>query len=487
MKEEVVPCEAEATDATTSRERASHFRNEDALSSAVRKKSATRAALLTAPIVSTVAKLALPTIAVLAAQTLVGIAETYYVGLIGTDALAGTALVFPFWAMMAMMSNGGIGGGVSSAVARAIGAHRHKDADALVFHALALAVIMGATFFVGAIWMGPAIYTKLGGRDEALRVALRYSRFMFAGSIPIWIVNLLSAALRGAGNVRVPALVTLIGACVLIPCSPALIFGFGPIPRLGVGGAGVAVATYYTIASLILIRYMMKGRSGLVLRVAPVEWRLLRDILRVGLPTAVSTIQTNLTVIIVTAGFGLFGIDALAGYGIASRLDYLIIPLMFGLGTAILTMVGVNAGAGHLQRARRIAWTGAIVGATIPGLIGLVASIDPLLWLHIFTHDSSVLVPATLYLRHVALAYGVLGTGLALSYASQGIGRVAWPFVAGTVRMLIAGAVGWLAVTHFGASLTTLSLIVTGAIVAYALISMIPILNGGFHKPAKTG
>ena len=120
MKEEVVPCEVEAPDATTSRERASHFRNEDALSSAVRKKSATRAALLTAPIVSTMTKLALPTIAVLAAQTLVGIAETYYVGLIGTDALAGTALVFPFWAMMAMMSNGGIGGGVSSAVARAI-------------------------------------------------------------------------------------------------------------------------------------------------------------------------------------------------------------------------------------------------------------------------------------------------------------------------------------------------------------------------------
>jgi len=185
MKEEVVPCEVEAPDATTSRERASHFRNQDALSSAVREKSATRAALLTAPIVSTMTKLALPTIAVLAAQTLVGIAETYYVGLIGTDALAGTALVFPFWAMMAMMSNGGIGGGVSSAVARAIGAHRHEDADALVFHALALAVIMGATFFVGAIWMGPAIYTKLGGRDEALRVALRYSRFMFAGSIPI--------------------------------------------------------------------------------------------------------------------------------------------------------------------------------------------------------------------------------------------------------------------------------------------------------------
>jgi hypothetical protein len=96
MKEEVVPCEAEAPDATTSRERASHFRNEDPLSSAVRKKSATRAALLNAPIVSTIAKLALPTIAVLAAQTLVEIAETYYVGLIGTDALAGTALVFPF-------------------------------------------------------------------------------------------------------------------------------------------------------------------------------------------------------------------------------------------------------------------------------------------------------------------------------------------------------------------------------------------------------
>src|SRR6202035_4510522 len=153
-------------------------------------------------------------------------------------------------------SNGGLGSGVASAVARAVGAGRRDDADALVFHAIILAVIAGALFSIGTIWGGPILYRALGGRNEALDAALKYSNYLFAGAIPVWIVNLQAAALRGSGNVRVPAIVTLVGALVLIPASPILIFGLGPIPRLGIGGAGIAFAAYYGAAMLVLLRYM---------------------------------------------------------------------------------------------------------------------------------------------------------------------------------------------------------------------------------------
>src|SRR5439155_9054913 len=105
-----------------------------------------RAALLTAPILPTLLRLALPTVTVLVAQTAVNIAEAYYVGFLGTDALAGAALVFPIFMLMTMMSNGGLGSGVASSVARAIGAGRREDADALLFHAIVLAVIFGGLF-----------------------------------------------------------------------------------------------------------------------------------------------------------------------------------------------------------------------------------------------------------------------------------------------------------------------------------------------------
>src|SRR3954454_17597536 len=170
-----------------------------------------RAALLTAPILPTLLRLALPTVTVLVAQTAVGIAETYYVGFLGTDALAGVALVFPIFMLMTTMSNGGLGSGVASAIARAVGAGRQHDADALVFHSVVLAIIAGALFSGGILWGGPALYSALGGRGQSLAAALQYSNYLFAGSVAVWIVNLLAAALRGSGNVKVPALVTLIG------------------------------------------------------------------------------------------------------------------------------------------------------------------------------------------------------------------------------------------------------------------------------------
>lgn len=434
------------------------------------RKVAARAAMLDAPILATLLRLALPTISVLIAQTAVNVAEGYYVGLLGTDALAGVALVFPVYMLMMMMSGGGLGSGVASSVARAIGSGRQHDADALVLHAIVLAVIVGAVFTFATIQGGPWLYRSLGGRDGALESALLYSNWIFAGSIGIWLVNLLSAALRGSGNVKIPALVTLGGALVLIPVSPALIFGFGPIPHLGIAGGGLAFALYFGGASLVLLRYLASGRGGLTLRWSRLEWRLFADILKVGLPTAVSTVQTNLTVILVTGAVGLFGTHALAGYGIASRLDYLLIPVLFGLSSAVLTMVGVNIGAGRRARAREVAWTGSLVGAAFTGVVGLVVAFRPELWIGLFTDEADVLAPAATYLGIVAPAYGLFGLGFVMSFAGQGAGHMLWPFLGVTIRLVIAAGLGWVAVSFFGAGIGTLAAIVALSFVAYAAV-----------------
>jgi putative MATE family efflux protein len=442
-----------------------------------------RTALLTAPILPTLLKLALPTMTVLVAQTAVNIAEAYYVGFLGTDALAGAALVFPVFMLMTMMSNGGLGSGVASSVARAVGAGRHQDASALLFHAIVLAVLVGALFTLAAELAGPLLYRALGGRGDALDAALRYSNLLFAGAIPVWVVNLQAAALRGAGNVKVPALVTLVGAIVMIPLSPLLIFGFGPIPRLGIGGAGVAFGLYYCGAMLFLLRYMASGRSGLVLTLSRLRGRLFSDILKVGLPTSLVAFLTNLTVILVTGAVGLFGTTALAGYGIASRLDYIMVPLLFGVGTAALTMVGVNIGAGHGARARHIAWISGAMGFLLTGSIGLFVAAFPLLWLHLFSHDADVVAEGVTYLRIVAPAYSALGFGFVVGFAAQGAGRVLWLFVAISARISIAAGGGWIAVSYFGAGMLGLAALVTASILAYAAICTVLMLSDSVWKP----
>lgn len=427
--------------------------------------------LLTGPVLPLMLQLALPVIAVLVLQTLVSIAETFYVSFLGTDALAGVALVFPLVTLMTMMSAGGIGGGVSSAVARALGAGRTDDADALVLHALVLAVVFGMLFTLGVFAIGTSLFRAIGGSGGALDAALTYSRYVFIGAVPIWIVNLLAAAMRGAGDVRTPTTVTLIGAAVLIVLSPGLIFGIGPFPHLGIAGAGTAVTLFYSCASLALFAIMRSRRTGLTLRWAQLKGRLFADILHVGFLSAAGTVQFNVTVLLVTGAVGLFGVDALAGYGIASRLDYVLIPLLFGLGTAVVTLVGTATGAGDHARARKVAWTGALLAAAVTEAIGLLAAAMPSLWLGVFSHNPTVLATGTLYLHRVGPMYGAIGLGMLLYFASQGYGRVAAPFVAGTVRLAVAAGLGWLAVAHFDAQLPTLFIIVAAGGVLFGAIT----------------
>ena len=145
-----------------------------------------RTALLEGPIAGTLLRIAWPVLVVLALQTFVGIAETYFVSFLGTSAIAGVALVFPLFMLMTMMSNGGIGGGVSSAIARAIGSGRRNDADALAMHAIFIAVAFGAVFTAVAWAGGPALFRLLGADGDTLAKAVLYSNLVFAAAIPGW-------------------------------------------------------------------------------------------------------------------------------------------------------------------------------------------------------------------------------------------------------------------------------------------------------------
>jgi MATE family, multidrug efflux pump len=444
-------------------------------------------AMLDGPVLPTLLKLALPTVVVLVVQTLVGVAETYFVSFLGTEAIAGVSLVFPIFMLMQMMSNGGIGGGVASSIARAIGADRVAEAEALALNALVLAVVFGVSF-AGTEWLfGEAVYRLLGGQAGALGAALEYGHIVFLGAVFVWIVSLLAAALRGAGNTVAPAAVILLGVFVLLPLSPALIFGWGPFPKLGVAGAGVAVVVYYLVGSIILIGYLRSAGASLRLPfdVRLITWRRLGDILRVGGLSAVGTVQSNLTVVLVTGAVGLFGTDAIAGYGIASRLDYIQIPILFALGSAALTMVGVNIGSGQISRAERIAWVAALFAAAVTELLGVVVTVFPHAWLTLFSTKPEVVAAGSIYFRTVAPFYGFTGFGLLLYFAGQGAGHVIWPVLGGTVRLLVAAGIGWIVVADLGGGLRELFIAVAaGSIVSSAIVAGALWLSG-WGQPAR--
>ncbi len=443
--------------------------------------------LLEAPITPTLLRLAMPNVVVMMAQAAVSTCEVYFISWLGAEALAGVSLVFPLIMLMQTMSAGGMGGGVASAVARALGAGRRSNANALALHALVIAGVMGVLFTTGALWGGPVLYRAMGGEGRALSAALTYSNMVFAGALGVWFLNILASIVRGTGNMLLPAGLVIGGGVVTLTLSPALILGWGPIPSLGIAGAGVALLVYYSLGSLVLLVYLCSGRSLVQLTMAErrLQGPLFWEILRVGIPGSLNTVLTNLNVTLLTSLVGPFGTFALAGYGLGARLEYLQIPLVFGFGAALVTMVGTNIGAGHMARARRVAWVGAGLAAAVTGSIGLFGAVFPYLWIGLFSTHPEVLSVGTTYLQLVGPAYGCFGLGLALYFASQGAGRLLWPLMAGVVRLVVAAGGGWVASRAFGGGLSSLFTAIAVAFVAYAAIVATAIRAGAWHEVAR--
>jgi putative MATE family efflux protein len=433
-------------------------------------------ALLHDPILPTLLRLAWPNILVMVAQAASGLIETWFVARLGTDALAGMALVFPGVMLMQMISAGAMGGGISSAIARALGARRQDQADALVLHALIINLVLGLLCSAVALAYGPSLYAALGGRGASLAAALAYSNVVFLGMPLLWLMNGLASIIRGTGNMLVPALVICGGVALLVPLSPCLIFGIGPFPALGVAGGGAALVAFYAAGTVVLGIYLLAGRNAARFRLVPLRWAPFREILRVGAVASITSVQTNVTVALTTSLAAGFGTEAVAGYGTGARLEYLLVPLVFGLGGPLVAMVGTNIGAGQRARALRAAWTGAALAFVLTETIGLTAALHPDAWLSLFDHDPAMLASGAAYLRVVGPFYGCFGLGLVLYFASQGAGRLLWPVIAGMLRMIVAIGGGFVALRVTGSlnwlfAALAFGLLAYGATIAGAVAS----------------
>lgn len=411
--------------------------------------------LLSGRILPTLLRLALPNVLAMAAATSVGIAETVYIGILGMEPLAAMALVFPFAMLMQMFSAGSMGGGISSAISRAVGAGDTERARALALHAALIGCAAAAVFTVLFLVFGPYLYRLLGGSGAVLGHATAYSSVLFGGIVTVWLANSLISVLRGTGDMRTPSATILVTCALQIVLGAGLGLGLGPLPRFGMAGVAWGQVLAYGAATLFLFWRLASGRARVTLAWRGVALRrvMFADILKVGALASLSPVQTVLTVLIVTALVARVGVEALAGYGIGARLEFLLIPIAFGVGVAAVPLVGMAIGAGNVQRARRVGWTAGAVSALFLGLIGLAVTVAPDLWAGLYTDQQGVLAAARQYLRSAGPAFALFGLGLTLFFASQGAGRMLGPVLASTLRLLVVAIAGaWLTVNAAPAS-----------------------------------
>lgn len=448
-------------------------RSTTAPSAASRPLAARTKMLLEARILPTLLRLSAPNVLNLLA--LVGLItfDALFVGQLGSQALAGLTLVFPWMMLMQHTAASGMGGAVSSAIARALGAGRRDVADALATHALVLTLALASVFCVAMLAGGPVLYRAMGGEGEVLVAALAYSNVVFAGSLSICALNLLASVVRGTGNMSLPAAVIVGSVFGHILISPILIFGWGPVPPLGPAGAGWGLVISFGAGALVLLSYLRSPRSPVTLHFHGValRWALFAEFLRVGVPGTINVVINNLSVVALTAVAGRLGTDVAVAYGMGVRLEYILIPIAFGFGTSIVAMVGTNWGAKQRERALRIAWTGATVVAIACGAIGTFFSAFPDAWMSLFTDRLEIVRAGSQYLGAVGPFYAFYGLGMALYFATQGLGRVVWTVTANGVRMLVSVGGGLLAVFWLDGGAAGFFAAIAGGFAIYGLMN----------------
>ena len=435
--------------------------------------------LLTAPVAPTLARLAAPNLIGMVASTAVSIAETAYIGALGPEPLAAAALVFPMFMLMGMMSGGAMGGGVSSAVSRAIGAGDIARAEVLARHGAWIALGFGLIFTLTLTLFGGALFHLLGGRGETLRLAVTYAGVVFSVAVAIWLLNVMASVLRATGDMARPSVVMVGGAALQVVIGGSLCFGWGPAPALGLMGVALGQATTALVSTAAFLIILRSPRAKIRLRfLGPLRRDAFADILRVGAPALLSPLQTVGAVLILTAIAARFGTETLAGYGIGSRMEFLLVPIAFSVGVAALPMVGIAIGANQVARARRVAWTAGVMGGAGLGLIGIVLAIAPGLWVSIFTRDPGVAAAASLYLRFAGPAFVFFGLNLALYFAAQGAGRIGGPLLAGTLRLVVIAVGGWALLANDAPDWTLFALVAAGMVTAgtasVAFVAMTP-------------
>src|SRR5258708_29800238 len=276
---------------------------------AVRPVAARTRLILEGPVLSTLLRLAAPNILNLLAIAGMITFDGLFVGRLGPDALAGVSLAFPFVMLIQHTAASGMGGGVSSAIARALVAGKRDVANALALHALVLALGLAAAFSTLLLLGAPFVFRWMGGHGEMLSAAFSYANVAFGGAVCICMLNLLGSVVRGTGNMSLPAGVIVGSVLAHVLISPLLIFGWWPMPALGPAGAGWGLIMPFGAGSLVLLAYLRSLRSLVTLkfRGGSLPWGLFAEILKVGVPGLINVTITNLSVVLLTGIAGRLG------------------------------------------------------------------------------------------------------------------------------------------------------------------------------------
>jgi putative MATE family efflux protein len=352
------------------------------------------------------------------------ITDTFWVGMLGSDALAAISVTFPvFFIFIAVAS--GLSVGSTALISQAIGARDSKRANNVAEHSIIIAGITGVIIAVLGFIFSPYIFAFMGVSGGVLDMTLSYTNLLFFGFIFVFLDFIAQSIINADGNTIVPTKNLAFTVVLNAALDPIFIFGFGPIPGMGLFGAALATVIAFALSIFLNISYVLSNRTSVKIDLRCFRWdsSIFRRIAVIGFPSSLSQSINSIGLILMMGMVGSFGTAAIAAFGVGMRLESLAILPVIGLIGGLIPFVGQNLGSGKPERAKRavtIASYGAVLFMLMFSLIWFF--LPALLYLP-FTSDQGVIGVGIPYFQIIAFGYMFLGLNFTLGAGFQGAGK----------------------------------------------------------------
>ena len=427
------------------------------------------------PIGQAIFLLAIPMVLEMVMESLFALSDVFFVARLGASAVATVGLTESMMIVVYTLAMGlSISG--TAVVARRIG---EKDADG-AGRAAVQAILLGALIasliaITGAV-LAPRLLRFMGAADDVLATGTLFTRVMLGGSVTAFLLFVVNATFRGAGDAAVSMRVMWLANGINIALGPMLIFGLGPFPKLGVTGAAVATTIGRGTGLLYALYRLVRGSGNLRVRRSHVvfEPHTMLSMLRLSVNGTFQVLVGSLSWIVLVRFMAVFGSAAMAGYTIAVRMVMFAMLPAWGLGNAAATMVGQALGAGNPDRAEKAVWTAARFNVAFLGLMGLLFGLFAPVVVRAFTADANVSRVAVDGLRLMAIGFPLFAFGMVLTQSFNGAGDTSTPTRINIgVFWIFEIPLAWFLATHTSLGFHAIFLSIS---VAYSMLAAVSFL-----------
>lgn len=400
-------------------------------------KQQNKNSLTTDPIPSLIKKIAIPASVGFFFNTMYNVVDTYYAGLLSTDALAALSISFPVFFLIIALSSG-VSTGTTSILANSLGSGDSTRSSHNAQQAISFALLLSIALTAIGLTIAPFLFASLGADGDYLLRALAYIRPIFWGSLFFVLTFIFNAILSSTGDTKSFRNFLITGFLLNLILDPLLMFGWGAVPAFGIAGVAYATVIIQCIGALYL-GYKVKQTgmlSGISVKTLMPEKSAYKEIVEQGLPAGLSMMSVAVGIFIITYFISIFGKSSVAAYGIATRIEQIVLLPMIGLNIAAITLIGQNNGAKKYDRIKEIV-NKTFKYALYISVIGtfLVFFFSRYL-MQAFTQDQQVITIGSQYLKIAAIliyAYGVL---FIVDAALRGLKKPLYPLVMGLARQI---------------------------------------------------